>query len=852
MLHDLAEVHPLLLILDDLQWIDTASACLLFHLGRRLGGSRILVAGAYRPEELAPGHLVVSPMHSALGKRQRHPLEKALGEFKRRFGDIWMDLAAVNESEARHFVDALLDIEPNHLEEGFRKSLFQRTGGHPLFTIEMLRAIQVRGDLLRGDDGHWVEGAVLDWDMLPARIEGVIEERIARLDDDLREILKVASVEGEEFTVAIVAKALGVDRRQLLHRLSGELEKHHRLVREWGIRIVGRRRLARYRFAHALFQQYMYNRLSEGERILLHRRIAGILEALYEGSIQEITVQLAYHYAGDIERERYYARLAGERVEAVYAHGEAVRYLSRALELTPQLDHAERYALLLTREKAYHWLGCRDLQCQDLANLRDLATVLRDDQKQAEVALRQSDYERVTGSYTAAIEAARAAVTLSRAPERERLDQDAYYEASGHLRWGKALLRQGKYQAARAQLERAQAVARTVPEVASPWFEPLAAGQVQRITPVGRADDGPGKAQDRAARRWRRLEADSRCCLGEVCWHLGQNAATRVHYRRALRIYCEVKDRRGQATAVNGLGVIAWSEGSPAKAWACFEQSLRYYEEIGDRRGQCRALSNLGDVVIYWGDYAEARCLLDQCLPICREIDEPWIESGILNNLGVVADRLGDYVEALAYLQRALDVRREKGDRQGEAEGLSDLGLVYHHMGDNESSLDCSRQSLSIIRNMSVPFTLAFVLTRMGHALANLDSPDEAVAAYSEALLLRKKGGHAHLEVEPLAGLARVALAQGDRARALDFVEEILHRLKGDNLNGNDEPLRVHLTCYQILYVNKDPRAEEILDTAYHLLEERTARIHSEDLRCSFLENVAAHREIVTEWRAGK
>jgi adenylate cyclase len=851
-LHDLAEVHPLLLILDDLQWIDTASACLLFHLGRRLGGSRILIAGAYRPEELLPRRLETSSMQGASGEQERHPLKKVLGEFKRQFGDIWIDLTAVNEPEARRFVDLLLDTEPNCLGEGFRESLFQRAGGHPLFTIEILRLMLERGDLLQDDRGRWIEGSAQDWQTLPARVEGVIEERISRLDDGLRRLLTVASVEGEEFTAPILAQVEGLDELEILQRLSGELEKRHRLLREWEVQTVGSRRLVRYRFVHALIQQYLYHQLGKGERVLLHRQIAGALEKLYEGSTDEIAAQLAYHYAGDVERERYYARIAGERAEAVYAHGEAVRYLGRALELTPETDHAERYALLLIRERAYHRQGRRDLQCQDLADLRDLAALLQDGQRQAEVALRLSDYHRVTGNYNAASEVARAAVELARVLDREKLDRDVYNEAAGHLRWGKALLRQGEYQAARAQLEQAQTVARTVPRVASPWFGPLAVRQSRGPTSVGHVDDPPGESLEGAAASWRRLAADSHRCLGVVCWHLGQSVVARAHHRRALRIYREAKDWWGQATAINGLGVIAWSQGSPAEAWACFEQSLRYYEEVGDRRGQCRELSNLGDVRIYRGDYSEARRLLRQSLPMCREIGEPWIESGILNNLGVVADRLGIYAEALAYLQRSLDMRREIGDRQGEAEGLSDLGLVYYHMGDNESSLDCSQQSLNIIRDLRDPFIRAFVLTRMGHVLANLDSLHEAVAAYREALSLRKEGEHAHLEVEPLAGLARVALVRGDNAQALDSVEEILPQLEGDNLNGNDEPLRVHLTCYQVLRANGDPRAEWVLDVAYRLLQERAAKIHPEELRRSFLENVAAHRDIVTNWEAGR
>ncbi|MFC2031260.1 BTAD domain-containing putative transcriptional regulator, partial [Chloroflexota bacterium] len=145
MLRALAEIHPLLLILDDLQWADAASMSLLFHLGRRIEGSRILIAGAYRPEE------------ASLGRNgERHPLDKVVSELKRTYGDVWVNLTEVDVPEGRHFVDALLETESNSLPEEFATALFEHTGGHPLFTVELLRAMQERGDLVQAD-GVWVE-----------------------------------------------------------------------------------------------------------------------------------------------------------------------------------------------------------------------------------------------------------------------------------------------------------------------------------------------------------------------------------------------------------------------------------------------------------------------------------------------------------------------------------------------------------------------------------------------------------------------------------------------------------------------------------------------------------------------
>jgi predicted ATPase len=276
-------------------------------------------------------------------------LEKVLGEFKRTFGDIWIDLAEVEEAEGRRFVDLLLDTQANGLDEGFRQALYGQTGGHPLFTIELLRAMQARGDLVQDDVQGWVESPALDWQVLPARVEGAIEERIGRLDAELHEILTVASVEGESFTPEVIARVQGLGRRQLLGLLSQELGKRHRLVREREEVKAGRRLLSRYQFTHILVQRYLYESLSAGERRLLHGEIGQALEALYEGHTDEIAVQLVHQFreAGERVKAIEYARRAARLAKAVYAYDEASQHLQAALDLLEAGEQVETQLALL-------------------------------------------------------------------------------------------------------------------------------------------------------------------------------------------------------------------------------------------------------------------------------------------------------------------------------------------------------------------------------------------------------------------------------------------------------------------------------------------------------------------------
>ena len=109
------------------------------------------------------------------------------------------------------------------------------------------------------------------------------------------------------------------------------------------------------------------------------------------------------------------------------------------------------------------------------------------------------------------------------------------------------------------------------------------------------------------------------------------------------------------------------------------------------------------------------------------------------------------------------------------------------------------------------------------------------------------EGGY---DLESLAGLARVSLAQRQLAQAQAQVEQILAHLQTGDLRGAEEPFRVYLTCYRVLCATGDSRAQEILDTAHRLLQEWAARISDVAMSRSFLENVAAHREIVDAFLA--
>jgi oligopeptide transport system substrate-binding protein len=339
-LRGLAERRPLLLMLDDMQWSDTASAELLFRLIRTLADARVLVVCAYRGSEVAdsPG--------GAQGV-----LRKATLESGRALGDALLDLDDIDSAAERALCDALLDLEAPNLDEGIRDEFYRRTRGYPLLVLELARELKAHGELVLAGSASWTAHAGVSWDHVPARVAAVIEQRLGQLDGDERALLNAAAVEGEYFTAEVAARVAGVDVRDALRLLSEQLGRVHGLVHEDNVGRSGGRPVTRYRFGHALFHSLVHDRLSDGTRAHAHGLVAAELEAIHSGDLEPVVPLLAHHYAeaGDADRAVPYLIQTGDRARLLHARDEAVAAYSRAVELLREQGDTERLARALMR-----------------------------------------------------------------------------------------------------------------------------------------------------------------------------------------------------------------------------------------------------------------------------------------------------------------------------------------------------------------------------------------------------------------------------------------------------------------------------------------------------------------------
>jgi adenylate cyclase len=606
----LAMKSPLVLVLDDLHWADAASASLLFHLARRVEGSRILVLGAYRPEEVELGR-----------GGERHPLDRVLTEVKRYFGDVAVDLDRVRGEQARQFVDALVDLEPNHLDEAFRQALVEHTGGQPLFATELLRSLQERGNLQRDSAGYWVQGPELDWGTLPLRVEGVIEERIARLEGTLQETLRVGSVEGETFTAEVIAQVQKLPDRTIVGRLSDELDRRHHLVAALGIHRLGTQALSSYRFRHNLFQTYLYGSLDPVQRAYLHQDVGRALETLYGDTTDEIALQLARHF----------------QEAAVW--DKAVLYWGRA----------------------GHQAGQRYANTQAIADIRQ-ALVLLQDHPQAAGSQGAAELYEALGDVLVLVGQSEEARSAYASAQSQIGDADRIWQARLRRKTGKAWERQRQHGAALQAYEQAKAsLGPQRSESDRDWWHEWVAVDVDRV--------------------WTCIW--NRCAYAEVS-ELARKAkpmveqfgtpAQRASFFRSLVRMSDLPDcvARDPQTESYALAAVAASEETgnldeiaqslyylgylharfqaSDRALDELESALTMAERIGDPYLQLDCMGMLADAYRMRGKVEDVRRLVARCLSLARRLGGIEWEGSTLAHLAWLAWRDGNPVEAQRYV----------------------------------------------------------------------------------------------------------------------------------------------------------------------------------------------------------
>lgn len=337
--------------------------------------------------------------------------------------------------------------------------------------------------------------------------------------------------------------------------------------------------------------------------------------------------------------------------------------------------------------------------------------------------------------------------------------------------------------------------------------------------------------------------------------------------------------------AYNEMAFTFWIKGEYDRQPALLETALALAQQHGLQREQAHSLERLGVSMQYRHDYATAQIYLEAGLALIQQTDHLALKVSILNNLGTTQRDRGDFAQAAHYFQQNLTLMRQIGAQGQIALATANLGTLWFLLGDHEQALLCLQEGHKIfteqgtkryeteclillgmlfeqMENCAIAATYceqAIALASqhnyyhphreawltLGHIRLQEGAIGAARAAYEEAHRLSQGAGVVTELWQGELWLARVLLAQNEKQKALEKVEALLATAELSRATALQSPQRMLLACYRILAANADPRADNVLQQAWALVQKQAAQISEPRLRNLFLTNIPCHREIV-------
>jgi class 3 adenylate cyclase/tetratricopeptide (TPR) repeat protein len=682
-----SQVQPLLLVFEDLHWIDAETQTLLETLVESLPTARLLLLVNYRPE-----------------------YQHGWGS-KTYYTQLRLDPLPPVSAEA--FLHALLGDDASLAP--LTRLLSARTGGNPFFLEESVRTL-VETQVLVGEHGAYRLTQALDRLQVPATVQAVLAARIDRLAPEDKRLLQTAAVIGTEVPFA------------LLHAIAAlpEDELHRHLARLQAAEFLYETSLfpePAYTFKHALTHEVAYGGLLQERRRTLHAGIVEASEALYRDRLSDQVERLAYHaMRGEVwEQALHYARQAGARALARSANQEAVTAFEGALAALQHLpDSPDRRALAIDLRF--------DLRLA-LLRLGDYARILPLLQETTALAEASHDQPRLGRAYlsmieqflnmddpTRALDAGQRALALA-----TRLD-DVALQMSTCSTLARVYGNYGDY---RQAVDICRHVVATLTDDVLPQL-------AQTV--------GPGATRTRAYAAWSLAElgafaeglvyGNEAIQFGQAAsdvfglvialWSTGYLSLLRGDLPHAIPLLAQSLDvcqtnqmYRFLPRVLAYLGYAYALTGHLTEALPLLEQAQALLEQAratgkGSLTQQARIVAMLSEAYGLAGRLDEARQGAAHALSLARTHQERGSEAWTLRLLGDLAAQEPAVQEeaAASYYTQALALAEELGMRPLQAHCQRGLGTLYARQGQRQQACAALATAIDLYRDMEITFWL--------------------------------------------------------------------------------------------------------------------------------------------------
>jgi class 3 adenylate cyclase/tetratricopeptide (TPR) repeat protein len=687
--------RPLVLVVEDLHWIDKTTEEFLSYMIGWLPKTKILLLLLYRPEYT-----------HQWGSKSYYSM---------------IGVGHLSTSTSAELVAAILeggDVVPE-----LRELILNRAAGNPLFMEELTHTLLQNGSIQKKDD-RFVLARDVSTDQVPDTIQGIIAARMDRLEESLKRIMQVAAVIGREFAFRIL---------ETITEMKEELKSG--LVNLQGLEFIYEKSLfpdLEYIFRHALVQEVAYNSLLINRRKEIHEKIGKAIESLYPTRLEEFCEMLAYHYSksGNLNKAYEYLKQSAEKAVGNDATFESVRFYKEAMQVLSQMpptdeNKREQIELVLAMQGPMRRIGYSADYLPMLQNAEALAEELGDDKKRVQICsiiglyyiLKGGDPQlgwkymgscleypetiqdvelvvpigadlcmscMVAGDLARICLVAPTAISLIERSERQAEFFGKPYNPYSYLlaMWGDCTGMSGDFEQGERLIEKALSFALK-------FSHPATVGAVEYMYGALLAIKGDGKG-------------------------------AAGHLRNTIKYWEESQSVFMMGLTWAWLGYAHCLIGQPKTAVEFTEKGLKMHTDLGMPfwRSLCHWLCSVAHFEA--GNTEEARTHAEQALQFSLKNNERQMEGGMRAWLGRIVVKMDSkQIEAAEqHVLQGISLLEERGIRSQAGWGYLWLGEVYAESGRKEETLENLKKAETMFQEMGMDYWLG----KAQEALARLFS----------------------------------------------------------------------------------------------------------------------------------
>jgi class 3 adenylate cyclase/tetratricopeptide (TPR) repeat protein len=677
-----SQVQPLLVVIEDLHWIDSETQAFLDNLVDSLPTARLLLLVNYRPEY----------QHGWGSKTYYRQLR----------------IDPLPPESAEELLHALLGNDPTL--KPLRQLLIERTEGNPFFLEESVRTL-VETNALEGEWGRYHVAKTIESTQMPATVQVVLAARIDRLSPEDKRLLQSAAVIGEGFPFVILQAIVEFSeeelRRGLAHLQAAEFLYETSLFPD-----------LEYTFKHGLTYQVAYNSLLAERRRALHAQILATIEQLYPDRLAEQVELLAHHaLRGEFwEKAVAYLRQAGIKAATRSANREAVAYFEQALVALQHIPEShdtltQAVDLRIDLRQSLYPLGEIERILDNLREAETLAKALGDQHRLGWIAAYILNCFWSTGNKDRAIEFGQRALTIAEAVA------DIALQVEGNYRLGQVYWSLGDYRQAIACFERNVVCLKGdlirerfgmpgLPSVNSrAWMVWCLAEQGAFAEAMERGEDVVHLAEALAE------AMDHPFSLSTAHWGVGHLYLRRGDldkaipaFERALEVSQVGHIRLLFPWYASQVGYTYALAGRVVEALPLLEQAVQQAASMRLTASQSLWIAYLSEAYLLAGRMDEAMAQALRALELSSEHKERGHQAWVCRLLGEIAareDPLG-IGKAEAHYRQALALAEELGMRPLIAHCNVGLGRLYRCAGERQKAEEILTTGVSMMREMEM------------------------------------------------------------------------------------------------------------------------------------------------------